>query len=134
MLLLARSNPKTRAYADDPDFVAKVKAAGASPEAMNSAMQDPRISELLTMAIMAASGQDPSQMFQEEPEEEVQPTPKPKAKEPEPEPEPEPQPENVQEANKLKEQGNAEYKKKYGSQLTTEILKQHSSCMRRGKS
>ncbi|KAF0931674.1 hypothetical protein E2562_005671 [Oryza meyeriana var. granulata] len=122
------SDPTTRAYLEQPDFMQMLREVQRNPSSLNMYLSDPRMMQVLGLMLnikiqrpeASESSQSsppppPSQQQQEQPET--------KAREVEPEPEPEPMPMEVTDeekerkerkssAQKEKEAGNAAYKKK----------------------
>ena len=121
------TNPATRGFLSQPDFIAMLTDVQKNPDKFGSYMSDPRMMQVLSVAlgINVMSGEDamknPDAMFTNKGEPTVPnvtkttPSPPP-APEPTPmavEPEPEPEPAGPKaEAKKEKELGNAAYKAK----------------------
>ncbi|CAG9819039.1 unnamed protein product [Phaedon cochleariae] len=104
-----RADPRTRAYLDDPDYLALLAQLQMNPQSLGSKLQDPRVLTTLSVLIGIDAGAD------EPMDTEPVYTPPPKKEQPKPEPkkEPEPElPENKRLAKGEKDQGNAAYKKK----------------------
>lgn len=111
MLAKLRLDPRTRAYLDDPEYLAMLAQLQSNPQLMAAKLQDPRILTTLSVLLGINEGGGPDEPMDTEPVY----TPPPKKPEPKPEPkkEPEPElPENKRLAKEEKEQGNAFYKKK----------------------
>lgn len=112
MLAKLRTDPRTRAYLDDPEYLAMLAQLQSNPQMMASKLQDPRILTTLSVLLgIDASGASDEPMDTEPPVY----TPPPKKPEPKPEPKKDPEPdlpENKKLAREEKEQGNAFYKKK----------------------
>ncbi|KAJ8971761.1 hypothetical protein NQ317_001666 [Molorchus minor] len=103
-----RADPRTRAYLEDPEYLALLAQLQSNPQLMGSKLTDPRV--LTTLSVLM--GFDTEEPMDTEP---TYTPPPPKKSEPKPEPkkEPEPElPENKKLANAEKELGNACYKKK----------------------
>ncbi|KAL1490159.1 hypothetical protein ABEB36_012898 [Hypothenemus hampei] len=107
VLMRLRSDPRTAAYLNDPEFLALLAQLQSNPQSLGMKLQDPRILTTLTVLMGIDPGAD-------EPMDTEPPAPprKPEAK-PAPKKEPEPElPENKKLAKNEKELGNACYKKK----------------------
>ncbi|TVU15056.1 hypothetical protein EJB05_38558 [Eragrostis curvula] len=118
------SDPTTRGYLDQPDFMQMLREVQRNPSSLNTYLSDPRMVQVLSLMLNIKFPQQNNGAS----EPAAQSTPPPpkqqpeaKAREPEPEPEPEPMeiPEEEKErkerkaaAQKEKEAGNAAYKKK----------------------
>lgn len=118
------SDPATRAYLEQPDFMQMLREVQRNPSSLNMYLSDPRMMQVLSLMLNikiqrpedselpeASSPSSPPQRQQEQP--------KPKAREVEPEPEPmevndeeKERKERKAAAQKEKEAGNASYKKK----------------------
>ncbi|XP_018567462.1 stress-induced-phosphoprotein 1 [Anoplophora glabripennis] len=109
VLAKLRTDPRTRAYLDDPEYLALLAQLQANPQMMGSKLQDPRVLTTLSVLIGIDPGAD------EPMDTEPIYTPPPRKPEPKPEPKNEPEPdlpENKRLAQEEKERGNTFYKKK----------------------
>lgn len=112
------TNPQTRDYLQQPDFVTKMQELQKDSSKLGQYMSDPRIMQVMGMLMgvdVMSGDQFKEKMDQDEPMAEAKPAPTPAPK-PEPVPEPEPEPVAVdpskEKADALKAEGNAHYKKK----------------------
>ncbi|XP_048585983.1 stress-induced-phosphoprotein 1 [Nematostella vectensis] len=105
MYTLLQAHPKTRAYLQQPDYVAAIEELRKNPQALQTKLGDPRIMETLGVLLGIPT---------EEGHSEGPPSKQEKKEEPEPEKmETEPElAENEKKAMEEKELGNAAYKKK----------------------
>lgn len=115
------TNPKTRAYLQQPDFMQMFAEIQKDSKALQKHMNDPRVMDLLSVAlgVNVMSGEDFQNQNQAPPAQQQTQTkapeePKPKKKTPEEikKEEEAKLPENKRKALKLKEEGNAFYKKR----------------------
>ncbi|CAG9861954.1 unnamed protein product [Phyllotreta striolata] len=109
VLFKLRNDPRTKAFLDDPEYLALLAQLQSNPQSLGSHLQDSRV--LTTLSVLI--GMDPG--ADEPMDTEPVYTPPPKKPEPKPQPkaEPEPElPENKKLANLAKEEGNSCYKKK----------------------
>jgi len=111
------TNPQTRDYLQQPDFVTKMQELQKDSSKLGQYMSDPRIMQVMGMLMgvdVMSGDQFKEKMDQDEPMAEAKPAPTPAPK-PEPVPEPEPEPVAVdpskEKADALKAEGNAHYKK-----------------------
>ena len=113
------TNPATRGYLSQPDFIAMLSEVQKDPSALNKHLADPRMMNVLSVAmgIKVMSGDEAAQEFGEH-EADSKPTPASepkKAPEQAPKKAPEPEPE-ISESRKraleAKDAGNAAYKKR----------------------
>jgi stress-induced-phosphoprotein 1 len=118
------SDPTTRAYLEQPDFMQMLRDVQRNPSSLNMYLSDPRMMQVLGLMLNikiqrpeASESSQPSSSPPSQPQEQ----PEAKAREVEPEPEPEPmevtdeekeRKERKSSAQKEKEAGNAAYKKK----------------------
>lgn len=118
------SDPTTRAYLEQPDFMQMLRDVQRNPSSLNMYLSDPRMMQALGLMLNikiqrpeASESSQPSSSPPSQPQEQ----PEAKAREVEPEPEPEPmevtdeekeRKERKSSAQKEKEAGNAAYKKK----------------------
>lgn len=110
VLAKLRTDPRTRAYLDDPEYLALLAQLQANPQLMGSKLQDPRI--LTTLGVLIGIDPGADEPMDTEPVYTPPPTRKPEPK-PEPKKEAEPHlPENKKLAAQEKEIGNSYYKKK----------------------
>lgn len=109
VLVKLRADPRTRAYLEDPEYLALLDQLQANPQLMGSKLQDPRI--LTTLGVLIGIDPGADEPMDTEPIY----TPPPKKPEPKSEPKKEPEPalpQNKRLAQDEKEKGNAFYKKK----------------------
>lgn len=109
VLAKLRADPRTRAYLEDPEYLALLAQLQANPQLMGSKLQDPRI--LTTLGVLIGIDPGADEPMDTEPIY----TPPPKKPEPKSEPKKEPEPalpQNKRLAQDEKEKGNAFYKKK----------------------
>eukprot|EP01120_Amphizonella_sp_Union-15-10_P017108 TRINITY_DN9402_c0_g1_i1.p1 TRINITY_DN9402_c0_g1~~TRINITY_DN9402_c0_g1_i1.p1 ORF type:complete len:565 (+),score=142.25 TRINITY_DN9402_c0_g1_i1:49-1743(+) len=113
VLTKVRAIPETRPYADQPDFIEKIKLIQQDPSQLQAHMSDERV-----MKYLIASLNHLNSAFRPQPTRESNPTPAPKPKEEPPKPEVKTEPpkpelpaEKVQ-AEEWKNKGNAAYKAK----------------------
>lgn len=105
-----RSDPRTKGFLDDPDYVSLIQQLQINPQLLGQKLQDPRI--LTTLSVLIGLGP-----MGEEEAMETEYTPSPPPKKPESKPEPKKEfepdlPENKRLARDAKEKGNEFYKKK----------------------
>uniref|UniRef100_A0A0E0CP27 STI1 domain-containing protein n=1 Tax=Oryza meridionalis TaxID=40149 RepID=A0A0E0CP27_9ORYZ len=118
------SDPTTRAYLEQPDFMQMLRDVQRNPSSLNMYLSDPRMMQvlglMLNIKIQRPEASESSQPSSSPPSQQ-QEQPETKAREVEPEPEPEPmevtdeekeRKERKSSAQKEKEAGNAAYKKK----------------------
>jgi stress-induced-phosphoprotein 1 len=110
------TNPTTRGFLAQPDFVQMLSAVQANPSALGSYMQDPRMMQV--MGVLLGVNMTTGDEFMRQQQAETKKAPE-AAPAPEPEPEPEPMDEDTKAAKAAKEAaaaekelGNAAYKKK----------------------
>lgn len=109
MFVKLRSDPTTRAYLDDPEYLSLLQQLQMNPQLLGQKLQDPRI--LTTLSVLI--GLDPSVDEQMDTDEPYTPPPKKPQSKPEPKKESEPDlPENKRLAKEEKDKGNEAYKKK----------------------
>uniref|UniRef100_A0A0D9VIV0 STI1 domain-containing protein n=1 Tax=Leersia perrieri TaxID=77586 RepID=A0A0D9VIV0_9ORYZ len=124
------SDPTTRAYLEQPDFMQMLREVQRNPSSLNMYLSDPRMMQvlglMLNIKIQRPEASESSQSSPPPPpssQDQQQERPETKAREAEPEPEPKPEPMEVTDeekerkerksaALKEKEAGNAAYKKK----------------------
>ncbi|EMS56336.1 Heat shock protein STI [Triticum urartu] len=121
------SDPATRAYLDQPDFMQMLREVQRNPSSLNTYLSDPRMMQVLSLMlnikIQTPQDSDFSQSSSpsQPPPQQQKQQPETKAREMEPEPQPEPMEVSDEEkerkerkaaALKEKEAGNASYKKK----------------------
>ncbi|CAH1112736.1 unnamed protein product [Psylliodes chrysocephalus] len=87
VLMKLRSDPRTKAYLDDPEYLALLAQLQSNPQTLGSKLQDPRV--LTTLSVLI--GMDPG--ADEPMDTEPIYTPRPKRAEPKPQPKKEPEPE-----------------------------------------
>lgn len=106
-----RSDPRTRAYLDDPEYLNLLQQLQANPQLLGQKLDDPRILTSLSVLIGVdlSGGEEP--MDTDPPYTPPPKKPEPKKEEPKKDPEPE-LPENKRLAKAEKEKGNEAYKKK----------------------
>ncbi|KAL5206945.1 hypothetical protein ABZP36_031380 [Zizania latifolia] len=119
------SDPGTRAYLEQPDFMQMLREVQRNPSSLNMYLSDPRMMQvlglMLNIKIQRPETSESSRSSPTPPSQE-QEHPETRAREAEPEPQPEPEPMEVTDekerkdrksaAQKEKEAGNAAYKKK----------------------
>uniref|UniRef100_N1R5E3 Heat shock protein STI n=1 Tax=Aegilops tauschii TaxID=37682 RepID=N1R5E3_AEGTA len=117
------SDPATRAYLDQPDFMQMLREVQRNPSSLNTYLSDPRMMQVLSLMlnIKIQTPQDSDFPQSSSPPQQQKQQPETKAREMEPEPQPEPMEVSDEEkerkerkaaAQKEKEAGNASYKKK----------------------
>uniref|UniRef100_A0A0E0K2Y7 STI1 domain-containing protein n=1 Tax=Oryza punctata TaxID=4537 RepID=A0A0E0K2Y7_ORYPU len=119
------SDPTTRAYLEQPDFMQMLRDVQRNPSSLNMYLSDPRMMQvlglMLNIKIQRPEASESSQASSSPPSQQQQEQPETKAREVEPETEPEPmevtdeekeRKERKSAAQKEKEAGNAAYKKK----------------------
>ncbi|KAI4461084.1 tpr repeat containing protein [Holotrichia oblita] len=103
-----RSNPLTRAYLDDPEYIKLLQQLQSDPSSLGQKLQDPRILNTFSVLLEGMDAGEPMETDQP-----YTPPPKPQQNKPEPKKDPEPDlPENKRLARAEKEKGNEAYKKK----------------------
>eukprot|EP00245_Coleochaete_scutata_P013383 TRINITY_DN5419_c2_g1_i1.p1 TRINITY_DN5419_c2_g1~~TRINITY_DN5419_c2_g1_i1.p1 ORF type:complete len:574 (+),score=174.40 TRINITY_DN5419_c2_g1_i1:258-1979(+) len=117
------TDPRTRAYLQQPDFVAMMQNIQKNPSTMNNYLQDPRMLTVLSVLMGVSFSGGPGEEEEDKPSTPAPAEPSKPKSAPEPAPKPEPMEEEMDdeerekkkrkaEAQREKEEGNAAYKKK----------------------